>query len=71
MTEEDIDNMSMDEVLKSLQEHTAKAMLKWIIQGKIHPRDIAGINQMLRQNDIKEEKKVEDSMHDKILKAME
>ena len=71
MSDDEIDNMPMEKVLKALQEHTAKAMLKWIVAGKIHPRDIAGINQMLRQNDIKEEKEVEDSMHDKVMKALD
>jgi len=39
--------------------------------GSIHPRDLAPMMTLLKNNDIKEEKKEEDSMADRVMKCLE
>ena len=70
-TIEDLAAMPMEVKLRMMHEGLVDNYLMLLQTGKLHPRDMAPMMTLLKQNDIKEEKKEEDSMHDKVLKAME
>ena len=68
---EDLAALPMSTKLKMLHEGVVNTYLMHLQAGDIHPRDLAPMMTLLRNNDIKEEHKEEDSMHDKVLKALD
>ncbi len=69
-TEEELGNMPLADKLKIVHELQIDACILHLQEGTMHPRDMAAVNALLKNNDIKEEHKQEDSMHDKILKEL-
>ena len=68
---EELAALPMETRLRMLHEGVVNTYLMHLQGGSIHPRDLAPMMTLLRNNDIKEEKKEEDSMADRVIKALE
>ena len=68
---EELAALPMETKLKMLHEGVVNTYLMHLQSGSIHPRDLAPMMTLLKNNDIKEEKKEEDSMADRVIKALE
>ena len=70
-TPEDLAAMPMATKLKMLHEGMVDTYLMYLQSGSIHPRDLAPLMTLLKNNEIKEDKPIEDSMADKVRAALE
>ena len=70
-TQEELAEMPLVEKLRIVHELQIDACILHLQQGTMHPRDMAAVNALLKNNDIKEEKPQEDSFADKVKNALE
>ncbi len=70
-TPEELATMPLVEKLKIVHELQIDACILHLQEGTMHPRDMAAVNSLLKNNDIREEKPQESTMADKVLKELD
>jgi len=71
LTDEMLDGMTPTQILQATQDIFIKETYKALRDGTVHPRDMSFVNQLLRNNDIKEETEEAETMHEKVLRELE
>lgn len=70
-TIEELAALDMSTKLRMIHEGLVNTYLMHLQTGSLHPRDMAPMMTLLRNNDIKEEDEKEITMHDKVRAALD
>lgn len=70
-TVEDLAALDMNTKLRMMHEGLVNTYLMHLQTGSLHPRDMAPMMTLLKNNDIKEEDDKEMTMHDKVRAALD
>jgi len=68
---EELEEMPLVEKLKIVHELQIDACILHLQEGTMHPRDMAAVNALLKNNDIREDKPQESTMADRVLRELE
>ena len=68
---EELEVMPLVEKLKIVHELQIDACILHLQEGTMHPRDMAAVNALLKNNDIREDKPQESTMADRVLRELE